>query len=260
LHPSLSHTKFRSEAHTSFGFQIKSGDSSRFPKFTVDLEPLQDPPQTTASSGTGNGNGKIRYRSPSSTELLESGNHSPTSDSVDGGKMTAKRGIGRHESLADKIQRHRGIILVISVPIVLIGLVLLLMPGRSISDSVVEEYSVHNRKGGPNSRGPKNYAVIFDAGSSGSRVHVYCFDQNLDLIPLGNELELFLQLKPGLSAYPTDPRQAANSLVSLLDKAEASVPRELRPKTHVRVGATAGLRTLGHDASENILQAVILYP
>ncbi|KAL1202815.1 Apyrase 2 [Cardamine amara subsp. amara] len=170
--------------------------------------------------------------------------------------MTAKRGIGRHESLADKIQRHRGLLLVISVPIVLIALVLLLMPGRSTSDSVVEEYTVHNRKGGPNSRGLKNYAVIFDAGSSGSRVHVYCFDQNLDLLPLGNELELFLQLKPGLSAYPTDPRQAASSLVSLLDKAEASVPRELRPKTPVRVGATAGLRTLGHEASENILKAV----
>ncbi|CAA7048557.1 unnamed protein product [Microthlaspi erraticum] len=240
------------------------------PNHIVDLEPLQDPPQTTASSGTGNGNGKIRYRSPSSTELLESGTANassgqyspPSSDShqgllsVDGGKMTAKRGIGRHESIADKIQRHRGILLLISVPIVLIGLVLVLMPGRSGSDAVVEEYTVHNRKGGPNSRGPKNYAVIFDAGSSGSRVHVYCFDQNLDLLPLGNELELFLQLKPGLSAYPTDPRQAANSLVSLLDKAEASVPRELRPKTLVRVGATAGLRTLGHEASENILQAV----
>jgi apyrase len=113
-----------------------------------------------------------------------------------------------------------------------------------------------NHEGGSNSRGPKNYAVIFDAGSSGSRVHVYCFDQNLDLVPLENELELFLQLKPGLSAYPNDPRQSANSLVTLLDKAEASVPRELRPKTPVRVGATAGLRALGHQASENILQAV----
>lgn len=44
------------------------------------------------------------------------------------------------------------------------------------------------------------------------------------------------QLKPGLSAYPNDPRQSANSLVTLLDKAEASVPRELRSKTPVRVG------------------------
>ncbi|CAN6811614.1 unnamed protein product [Brassica oleracea] len=239
---------------------------------SFDLDPLQDPPQTTAPSGTGNG--KIRYRSPSSPELMESGtaavsstgHHSPSHSSeshqgllsVDGGKTTAaKRGIGRHESIADKIQRHRGILLLISVAILLIGLVLLLMPGRSTSDAVVEEYTVLNRKGGPNSRLPKNYAVIFDAGSSGSRVHVYCFDRNLDLLPLGNELELFVQLKPGLSAYPTDPRQAANSLVSLLDKAEASVPRELRPKTPVRVGATAGLRTLGHEASENILQAVV---
>jgi apyrase len=68
---------------------------------------------------------------------------------------------------------------------------------------------------------------------------------------------ILFQLKPGLSAYPNDPRQSANSLVTLLDKAEASVPRELRPKTPVRVGATAGLRALGHQASENILQAVI---
>ncbi|CAN6817134.1 unnamed protein product, partial [Brassica oleracea] len=50
---------------------------------------------------------------------------------------------------------------------------------------------------------------------SGSRVHVYCFDRNLDLVPLENELEIFLQLKPGLSAYPNDPRQSANSLVTL---------------------------------------------
>ncbi|KAF3506683.1 hypothetical protein F2Q69_00000763 [Brassica cretica] len=37
---------------------------------SFDPEPLKDPPQTSASSGTGND--KIRYRSPPSTELMES--------------------------------------------------------------------------------------------------------------------------------------------------------------------------------------------
>lgn len=100
------------------------------------------------------------------------------------------------------------------------------------------------------------YAVIFDAGSSGSRVHVFCFDQSLDLVPMGHELELFLQKKPGLSAYAKDPAAAANSLSDLLESAVAAVPKELRDTTPVRVGATAGLRQLEGDASDRILDAV----
>ncbi|CAN7021881.1 unnamed protein product, partial [Brassica rapa subsp. trilocularis] len=93
---------------------------------------------------------------------------------------------------------------------------------------------------------------------------------SLDLVPLENELEIFLQLKHGLSAYPNDPRQSANSLVTLLDKAEDSVPSELRPLTPVHAivyfcnyhfiscAGIAGLRALDHEASENILQTVIV--
>ncbi|KAH8491248.1 hypothetical protein H0E87_023412 [Populus deltoides] len=158
----------------------------------------------------------------------------------------------RHESLSDKIKKCKGVLLVISIPVLLIAFVLFVMPSREDY-----EYGRVIRKMSPNfGTDSRSYAVIFDAGSSGSRVHVYCFDRNLDLVPIGKELELFLQLKPGLSAYANNPREAANSLVSLLHKAESSVPKELRPKTPVRVGATAGLRALGMDASDRILQAV----
>lgn len=47
---------------------------------------------------------------------------------------------------------------------------------------------------------------------------------------------MVLQVKPGLSAYAQDPQQAAESLISLLDKAESVVPRECRPMAPVRVG------------------------
>ncbi|XP_057437663.1 apyrase 2-like [Lotus japonicus] len=162
---------------------------------------------------------------------------------------------GRQESLSDKIYRFRGTLLVISIPLVLITFVLYMMPSSSTTESV-GDYALVNRKISPDKKSGGSYAVIFDAGSSGSRVHVFHFDQNLDLLHIGKDLELFVQLKPGLSAYAQNPQQAAESLVSLLDKAESVVPRELRSKTQVRVGATAGLRALEGDASDRILQAV----
>lgn len=50
-----------------------------------------------------------------------------------------------------------------------------------------------------------------------------------------------MQIKPGLSAYAQNPQQAAESLLTLLDKAESVVPRELRSKTPVRVGVCSFL-------------------
>ncbi|CAH1424448.1 unnamed protein product [Lactuca virosa] len=163
-----------------------------------------------------------------------------------------------NESLSDKVHRYRGAILVISIPLLLISFVLFLMPAaRTPSDGVLPA----NRKFSPNyvlqtDPSSTRYAVIFDAGSSGSRVHVFCFDKNLDLVHIGKELELFEQLKPGLSAFASDPKAAADSLQPLLQKAEVAVPANKRQNTPVKVGATAGLRQLGVDASERILQSV----
>lgn len=188
----------------------------------------------------GGGNGQIRYRSPSAAELLDAQQ-----------QVQMEKALKRNrqqESWPDKIQKWRGPILLVSVPLLLISFVLFLMPASSPSDSISRKFSPDFLS--------KRYAVIFDAGSSGSRVHVFCFNQQLDLVPMGQDLELFLQRKPGLSGYAKDPEAAANSLSDLLEKAQAAVPKELRYNTPVRVGATAGLRQLEGDTSDRILQAV----
>ncbi|KAJ4848080.1 hypothetical protein Tsubulata_015476 [Turnera subulata] len=94
------------------------------------------------------------------------------------------------------------------------------------------KYKHINRKIMPILEETNSYAVVFDAGSSGSRVHVFSFDSNLDLVPIeegSDEYELFLKTKPGLSSYASEPQAAAESLEPLLVKAENAVPEALRP-------------------------------
>ncbi|GAB2276160.1 Apyrase 2 [Dionaea muscipula] len=158
----------------------------------------------------------------------------------------------QQESFSDKVYRYRGVLMVILLPILLISLVLFMMPRPSVDGYTHLEH----RKASTDFVAGNRYAVIFDAGSSGSRVHVFCFDKNLDLVPVGEELELFRQEKPGLSAYAGNPEKAAESLMSLLQEAESVIPKELRAKAPVKVGATAGLRQLEGDASDEILEAV----
>ncbi|KAK9269628.1 hypothetical protein L1049_001405 [Liquidambar formosana] len=212
-----------------------------------ELEPSQES-QSLKAPAAAAGNSQIRYRSPSAAELLEA-QFSPDHQLLD--KML-KRTSRQHESLSDMIYRFRGVILVISLPLLLISFLLFYMP-RSPSASL-GEFSLTIRKASPSPS--LSYAVIFDAGSSGSRVHVFCFDDRLNLVPIAKDLELFRQKKPGLSAYAEDPQLAANSLLPLLEEAESVIPPELRGKSPVRVGATAGLRALEGDASDRILQAV----
>ncbi|KAK5840793.1 hypothetical protein PVK06_009697 [Gossypium arboreum] len=62
--------------------------------------------------------------------------------------------------------------------------------------------------------------------------------------------EFPFKLKPGLSYYAKDPQAAANSLTSLLDKAESVVPLDLRSKTAVRVGVRELLKSRSTLKSE----------
>ncbi|XP_060806760.1 nucleoside diphosphate phosphatase ENTPD5 isoform X2 [Amyelois transitella] len=104
-----------------------------------------------------------------------------------------------------------------------------------------------------------HYAVIIDAGSSGSRVLAYKFrvpftvfgQGNLDLVE-----EYFEQSKPGLSSFADNPEQGADTIVQLIKKAEFLIPAEKRKVTPLIVRATAGLRLLPEDKAQGLLDQV----
>jgi guanosine-diphosphatase len=98
------------------------------------------------------------------------------------------------------------------------------------------------------------YALTIDAGSTGSRIHVYKF-HNCGPSP-ELEYETFKMLNPGLSAFASDPSAAAASLDPLLEEAMRVVPEQLHSCTPVEVKATAGLRLLGTAESDAILDEV----
>jgi len=105
------------------------------------------------------------------------------------------------------------------------------------------------------------YGIIFDAGSSGSRIHVYKWKtggggpkDQFDLIS-----DDLLKIKPGLSAFKDNPSEAGSSLVKLIEHAKAKIPAELVSSTPMFLMATAGLRMVGEGPKDAILRSVCSY-
>ncbi|EAU86353.2 guanosine-diphosphatase [Coprinopsis cinerea okayama7 len=98
------------------------------------------------------------------------------------------------------------------------------------------------------------WALMIDAGSTGSRIHIYKFNNCKSSITY--EYEVFKMMQPGLSSFADDPEGAARSLDVLLDEAVRVVPEDMQSCTPVAVKATAGLRLLEGRKSEDILEKV----
>ena len=103
------------------------------------------------------------------------------------------------------------------------------------------------------------YALMIDAGSTGSRIHVYRFNNCGPTPELEHEEFAMTEKKAGgagLSSYDTDAEGAARSLDPLMKVAVDFVPKEYQSCSPLAVKATAGLRLLGEEKSARILETV----
>jgi guanosine-diphosphatase len=144
---------------------------------------------------------------------------------------------------------------------------LYLVPSRpSVADIITDKQrpsssadTVKCTKSYDSSKPLRQYVLMIDAGSTGSRIHVYRFNNCGPTPELEDEVFKMTEKKKGgsgLSSFKADAEGAAQSLDVLMDAAMQTVPDEYKSCTPVAVKATAGLRLLGEEMSEKILDAV----
>nr|XP_006117796.1 ectonucleoside triphosphate diphosphohydrolase 5 isoform X2 [Pelodiscus sinensis] len=100
------------------------------------------------------------------------------------------------------------------------------------------------------------YGIMFDAGSTGTRIHIYTFVQKNPEQPPELEGEIFESVKPGLSAYVDQPEKGAETVRGLLEMAKGAVPPSYWKETPVVLKATAGLRLLPAPKAQALLSEV----
>jgi len=101
-----------------------------------------------------------------------------------------------------------------------------------------------------------SYAVIIDAGSTGSRVLAFTFHESVIDKNLKLDHELFVQVKPGLSSFADNPKKGAEKIAELLERAMEVIPPTEYKNTPLAMKATAGLRLLPADKAEGLLEEV----
>ncbi len=100
--------------------------------------------------------------------------------------------------------------------------------------------------------GSNNYIIYVDAGSTGSKLHIFEYEKTL-LVPIIKDV-FSESIKPGLSGYADHPESAGNSLKKLFDDATQFLLKR-GANLHsipVNIFATAGMRLLPEDKQQAI--------
>ena len=116
------------------------------------------------------------------------------------------------------------------------------------------------------------YGIIFDAGSSGTRLHIYRWldsdragkdagVKELESLPvLETKSGWTEKIHPGISTFGEKPdRVGPDHLASLYKKARKVIPPNLEEDTPVFLLATAGMRLLPEDQRNEILRQICSY-
>ncbi|GAA6096549.1 ectonucleoside triphosphate diphosphohydrolase 5 [Tachysurus ichikawai] len=100
------------------------------------------------------------------------------------------------------------------------------------------------------------HGIMFDAGSSGTRIHIFKFIQKdpAGLPVLDNEM--YNAVKPGLSAYGENPEEGGETIRQLLKVAKKTIPKDEWWQTPVLLKATAGLRLMPKEKAQALLDEV----
>lgn len=101
----------------------------------------------------------------------------------------------------------------------------------------------------------RQYAVLVDCGSSGSRARVYHWPAGTPTRSIANEIKPVLEpttgqvaslrIRPGISSFGSNPELASDYLRPIMRFASQMVPMDLQEQTPVYILATAGMRLLG---------------
>lgn len=94
------------------------------------------------------------------------------------------------------------------------------------------------------------YALVADAGSTGTRVYLFHLDEsapgapNVEITDMGKG--------PALSTFQDTPQQAAAAVTAQLAKAKALIPESQHASVPVSIFATAGMRLVDLKKAEAI--------